>query len=241
MNRNRLSAVFMACTVLLTLMTPLHAENNNASGNSTSSYNNYLDGSVDQTKIYETYNDKVLMYETMTSGMARQTTPLNKTLAVNFQTQENYYYCGPAAVRMVLYATGKSYPQSFIASFIGTTSDGTGFGGTLLNAMNSHCGSSFSFNLVCGSTDLKTRTVIAINYGNPVLVNTYQPSGVDIIEGHMENNIFYHYGVINGYKRSGDVLVYTDPAYGRYPGTAKQQDISLSNMQYLCSTRGFIW
>ena len=133
MNRNRLSAVFVACTVLLTLITPLHAENNDASGSSISVYNNYLDGAVDETEFHETYNDKVLMYETMTSGMARQTTPLNKTLAVNFQTQEN------------------------------------------------------------------------------------------------------------GYKKSGDVLVYTDPAYGRYPGTLKQQDISLSDMQYLCSTRGFVW
>lgn len=125
MNRNKISAIFVACTVVLTLITPLHAESNDVSGNSTSVYNNYLDGAVDQTDIHEIYNDKVLMYETMTSGMARQTTPLNKTLSVNFMTQENDYYCGPAAVRMVLYATGKSYPQSYIAGLIGTTTDGT--------------------------------------------------------------------------------------------------------------------
>lgn len=85
MNRNRLSAIFVACTVLLTLITPLHVENNDAS-NSTSVYNNYLDGAIDQTEIHETYNDKVLMYESLAFGMTSQTTPLNKTLSVNFQT-----------------------------------------------------------------------------------------------------------------------------------------------------------
>ena len=141
---------------------------------------------------------------------------------------------------MVLGATGKTYSQDYIAGQIGTTVSGTGFGGTLLNAMNALCGSGFSFNLAWGGNQLADRTVIAIYCGNPVLVDTCENNGFRIA-GHANWNIVYHYAVVNGYKNSGNTLVYTDPAYGRYSGTQKQCDYPSSDIAALCSQLGYIW
>lgn len=87
--------VFM---MALSLMTPLHAkeETDNRDYPQPSQSN-----MIDTTPVVETINEKVILFDIIKSG-ARQTIPYNKTIAVNFQTQQNDYYCGPAAVRMVL-------------------------------------------------------------------------------------------------------------------------------------------
>lgn len=225
--------VFM---MALSLMTPLHAKEETDNRDCPQPSQSNL---IDTTPVVETINEKVILFDIIKSG-ARQTIPYNKTIAVNFQTQQNDYYCGPAAVRMVLGATGKIYSQDYIAGQIGTTTSGTGFGGTLLNAMNALCGSGFSFNLAWGGNQLADRSVIAIYYGNPVLVDTCELNDFRIA-GHSASNIVYHYAAVNGYKNSGNTLVYTDPAYGRYSGTEKQHDYPSSDIAALCSQLGYIW
>lgn len=233
MKQVKLKAFIVACTIVTTLITPLQAKEVDVDSSQLST------GMIDTTPVVETYNEKVRMYESMKSG-ARQTIPYNKIISVNFQTQQNSYYCGPAFVRMVLGATGKIYEQDYIASQIGTTTAGTGFGGTLLNAMNRLCGSGFSFNLVWGESDLANKARIAIYCGNPVLVDTCETNNFRIA-GHEPWGIEYHYAVINGYRNSGNTLVYTDPAYGMYKGTNLQCDYQASLLAELCSNLGYIW
>lgn len=244
MKKRFLSLLVVISAICFSVLTPAHAEVT-VSSDSKSHYSlGGETGLIDTSEmdIEEIRNEKVLMYEALISGKARETTPINKTLSVTFQTQQNSYYCGPAAVRMLLIATGKTYSQSYIAGQIGTSSAGTGFGATLVNAINTmSSGTGFSFNLVWGSTSLKDRTVIAIVCGNPVLVNTDEASYRYVLQGHATNGIQYHYGVVNGYKVSGNTLVYTDPAYGMYSGTVLQQDVSLTDMSGMLSTRGYIW
>jgi hypothetical protein len=49
----------------------------------------------------------------------------SRVLNYQFQWQENYYYCGPAATRIALTARGYYYSQSYIAGRLGTTTNGT--------------------------------------------------------------------------------------------------------------------
>lgn len=242
MKFNSILNVLISLAMLHSVITPVFADPLSLSENK--SENTYSTLLIDHSSAYipEIRNDKVILYESLKSGKAQQTTPLNKILSISFQTQQNDYYCGPAAVRMLLAATGKYYTQDYIAGQIGTTVNGTGFGASFINPINSlSSGTGFSFNLVWGASDLKNRSVIAIVYGNPVLVNTNESAAGYHLKGHAENGIQYHCGIVNGYRQSGNILVYTDPAYGRFPYTVQQQDVSLDIMSSMVSTLGFIW
>src|SRR5262245_62499751 len=56
---------------------------------------------------------------------AAEVPPPAKLLAVDFQLQENGYYCGPSATRVALSAQGKTYTQDQVAQKLGTTPNGT--------------------------------------------------------------------------------------------------------------------
>lgn len=208
-----------------------------------------IDGGIDLNgKITEITNEKTIEYYSSNQRQINETYPYQKVISLTFQTQNNNYYCAPASVRMLMKAIGKNYTQGQIALLIGTNTGGTSFGSTLLSGINAMAaGTGFSFNLVWHSASdvngMKSKFMIAIVYGNPVVVNTVEGDNNKpfIFNGHAANNIRYHFGVVNGYKQSGEKYVYTDPAYGMYSGTSQTQDVTKANMSKACELRGYIW
>ncbi len=60
----------------------------------------------------------------------------NKELAVKYQAQPNYYWCGPAATRNALSATGHNVTMANLAKTMGTTEAGTNSAYEITAALN---------------------------------------------------------------------------------------------------------
>jgi hypothetical protein len=69
--------------------------------------------------------------------------PSDKVLSFDFQYQPNYYYCGPAAVRIALTAHGVNLSQDDLANQLGTTVNGTDSAAETTRVLNSAIGTSF--------------------------------------------------------------------------------------------------
>ena len=179
----------------------------------------------------------------------RAVNPAPTVIPVTFQTQQLSYYCGPAAVRMVLSGIGIIDTQYNIACAINTGTNGTDFGDDLVNGMNSYvAGTAYGFFLQwhyytsANTATMKSNMMYAINYGNPVLVNSDESDG-EHIPGHGEANIIYHYACVNGYSYGGASFLYTDPAYGFTGLTSviKNQFIPTDTLSLALGGRGYVY
>ncbi|MEG0823346.1 MAG: C39 family peptidase [Erysipelotrichaceae bacterium] len=168
-------------------------------------------------------------------------------ITIPFQTQQNDYYCGPASAKMVLGGIGYTRTQDQMASLLGTNAnDGTYAGEGVANALNSVvAGSKYQFrwqwhNYLNVST-IKGHIVEALDYGNPVMVNTVESPGDVYLAGHDIGVPLYHYGVVADYFESGNSVTYTDPGYGRYSGFMMDQRATITNLSYAVGGRGYAW
>lgn len=167
-------------------------------------------------------------------------------ISIPFQTQQNNYYCGPAAARMVLGGIGYSVTQNQMANLLGTTTNGTNAGNSVANALNAIVeGSKYQFrwqwHTYTDIATIKSHVVEALNYGNPVMVNTMESPGDVYLVGHNIGTTLYHYGVVADYFDYGNSVTYTDPGYGRFSGFVMDQKVSITNLSYACGGRGYAW
>lgn len=168
-------------------------------------------------------------------------------ISIPFQTQQNDYYCGPASARMVLGGMGYNVSQDYMASLLGTTaSDGTYAGDGVVNALNRVVsGSRFQFrwqwHTYTNVGTIKGHVVEALDYGNPVMVNTVESPGDVYLVGHDIGVPLYHFGVVADYFDYGNSVTYTDPGYGRYSGFVMDQRASITNLSYAAGGRGYAW
>lgn len=167
-------------------------------------------------------------------------------ISIPFQTQQNDYYCGPASARMVLGGIGYSRTQNQMASLLGTTTNGTNAGNGVANALNSVvAGSKYQFrwqwHTYTDVSKIKGHVLEALNYGNPVMVNTVESPGDVYLTGHNIGTTLYHYGVVADYFDYGNQVTYTDPGYGRYSGFVMDQRASIKNLSYAVGGRGYAW
>jgi len=175
--------------------------------------------------------------------------PAPTVIDIVFETQLYNNYCGPAAVKMVLSGIGITRSQTQIAGEIGTTGSGTPFGAALVNGMNGFVtGTAYAFILKWHSytsTDTQTmrsNIIYAIDYGNPVLVNSDE-SDYEHIPGHQAAGIIYHYGCVNGYSYGGNSFLYTDPAhgFGSLTSVIKNQFLTTDTLSIALGGRGYVY
>ena len=167
-------------------------------------------------------------------------------ISIPFQTQQNDYYCGPASAKMVLGGIGYTRTQDQMAALLGTTTNGTNAGNNVANALNSVvAGSKYQFrwqwHTYSDVSTIKGHVVEALNYGNPVMVNTMESPGDVYLTGHNIGTTLYHYGVVADYFDNGNQVTYTDPGYGRYSGFVMNQRASITNLSYAVGGRGYAW
>lgn len=172
--------------------------------------------------------------------------PESVVIYMPFQTQQNDYYCGPAAARMVLGGIGYTVTQSYMASLLGTTTNGTNAGDSVANALNTVAsGSEYYFrwqwHTYTNISTIKAHIVEALAHGNPVMVNTVEMPGDVYIAGHNIGTTLYHYGAVADYFDYGNEVTYSDPGYGRYTGFYQDQRLSITNLSYACGGRGYAW
>lgn len=71
------------------------------------------------------------------------TAPTAKELSVDYQAQPNFFYCGPAATRIALTASGHAPSQDELAARLRTTVNGTDSAEDTTRVLNSLGGSDF--------------------------------------------------------------------------------------------------
>ena len=184
--------------------------------------------------------------ETIDKSNVPMTLSDSVVISLPFQTQQNDYYCGPASARMVVGALGYSRTQDQMASLLGTTTNGTNAGNGVANALNSVvAGSKYRFtwqwHTYSDVSKIKGHIVEALNYGNPVMVNTMESPGDVYLAGHNIGTTLYHFGVVADYFNYGNQVTYTDPGYGRYSGFVLDQRASINNLSYAVGGRGYAW
>ena len=146
---------------------------------------------------------------------------VNKLSITPYQ-QSNYYYCGPANVKMIVqYLNGTSAPQSTYASYMNTDSQGQSYVYQVTNALNYY--TSKTYNYVQGQTynsnTFATQVQSNIQANKPIVLHAWTQSL------YMYNGVgIGHYLTVNGYTYSASFgsnpgianIYYVDPYYVDY-------------------------
>lgn len=170
----------------------------------------------------------------------------SKELDIPFESQKNEYWCAPAAATMMLNTNGFSVSQKEMANAFGTKVEGTTAGYGISDALNEIVsGSGYYFtwewHVAEDVSTLKEHTVEAINYGNPVLLNTYETANDIQIDGHDMGTDLYHFGLIGDYFDYGNSATYVDSGYGYFAGFKMNQRISMNKLSIAAGQRGYVW
>ncbi|MFG2042977.1 C39 family peptidase [Dactylosporangium sp. NPDC048998] len=170
--------------------------------------------------------------------------PATKILQYQFQLQPNYYYCGPAATRIALSATGHTVSQDQAAALLGTTTNGTDSAFDTTRGLNSVIGHGRTVYQTreipaypatpAQADQLRTDVLNTINSGRAIVAN---------IAGHLTDTAGTyhayeggHYLTIVGYKDSGKTVKIADPANPNGDGTYW---VTTTNMANWIAQRGY--
>ncbi|ODB72922.1 MULTISPECIES: C39 family peptidase [Micromonospora] len=143
--------------------------------------------------------------------------PSSKTLDYDYQAQINYYYCGPAAVRNALSATGIERSQDALAGPLGTTEMGTNSAEDTTRVLNQQVkGNPYRTRMIPGSASpaqmdrLQADVVEAISNGRGVVANV-AGTATDT-NGGWHSFPGGHYVAVIGYKDDGRTVRIADSA-----------------------------
>lgn len=143
--------------------------------------------------------------------------PHMRVLEVQWQGQQTYYYCGPGSTRMALSTHMPNPPsQSALASYLGTTTNGTDDIGLVAGALNHYLGVDFYQSkpmndppTAAQQNGLVHDILVRIgDQGYPLVANVvsgWRPSGYP-------SGTIYHYVAIVGYDQDGARVLIADPA-----------------------------
>lgn len=142
----------------------------------------------------------------------------HKELDVRYQAQPNFYYCGPAAVRNALTASGHDLDMDQLARQMGTTERGTDSAHEITRALNEavHGDTYHTVEIPQSQADQRQTDTLAadirkaVDEGRAVVVNiagtaTDVDGGVHSFEGG-------HYLAVNGYRDGGRQVKIADSA-----------------------------
>ncbi len=199
--------------------------------------NSAINGGIDTTNMVDIPKFEIEPYYDPNATFAN-------SVNVVHQTQVNSYYCGPAAGSMIVRQLGYNYDQYEMASYFGTTTDGTGFGTHLATTLTNLTGIQFGckWHVYTDVATIKDHIQRAIDYGNAVLLNTYEEAGQWFLAGHSNlGTDVYHYGVISGYTSYGDLVTYVDPGAGYFGGFVTYRNYQIQTISNATGGRGYIW
>jgi hypothetical protein len=163
-----------------------------------------------------------------------------KELAVHYQPQPNFYYCGPAATRNALTADGHDIAMDDLARQMGTTEAGTNSAADITTALNKITGGGYTTTEIKDprasdqqKTQLRADITAALDANRAVVANvagtaTDTTGGVHSYEGG-------HYIAVHAYRDGGHQVKIADSAN---PDTAAYW-ITTDNLADWIATRGY--
>jgi hypothetical protein len=168
--------------------------------------------------------------------------PGQKALGYDFKLQPNYYYCGPAAVRIALTTQGKTPSQDDVAGRLGTTTNGTNSAEDTTRVLNSVTGTNFyKTRSIPGKTAtaaemdrLKEDVVHAISSGYGMVGNV--AGTIRDTAGETHSYEGGHYLSVVGYTDGGLTVRIADPADTQGDGSYTIPVTTLANWM---ATRGY--
>jgi hypothetical protein len=168
--------------------------------------------------------------------------PTSKMLDYQFQLQETYYYCGPAAARIAASAKGHVASQGDFAGRLGTTTFGTNSAVDTTRVLNQVDGVAFYHTTSIPGRSatpaqmdrLQADVVRAISNGYPVVANI-----VGTVTDTLGGQHSYgggHYLTVVGYRDQGRTVLIADPADTVADGSYWVTTIDMANWM---ATRGY--
>ncbi|MFI0796364.1 C39 family peptidase [Micromonospora rubida] len=167
--------------------------------------------------------------------------PSSKVLDYDYQAQTTYYYCGPAAVRNALSATGVGSTQDALASRLGTTEMGTNSAEDTTRVLNGMVkGDPYRTRMIPGGAAtsaqiarLKADVVKAVGVGRGVVVNI--AGDATDVDGGWHSFPGGHYIAVVGYRNDGSTVRIADSANPAAPAYW----ISTTALAHWAATRGY--
>jgi hypothetical protein len=142
--------------------------------------------------------------------------PTKKVLNFVWEGEVEYYMCGPSAARMALSTRIANLPtQQQLASYMGTTTNGTDYVGLVRGALDHYFGTTYDETdlptdppSAAQQAALKKQLVTSIDAGYGLVANVvsgWRPPGYP-------SGTIYHYIALVGYDAGGDKVLVADPA-----------------------------
>ncbi|MBC1795046.1 C39 family peptidase [Listeria booriae] len=184
-----------------------------------------------------------LMVALLIFGIPKTAFAESKKLPITQYTQETGYYCGPAALKSALSTVGRGtwYSQGTLASWLGTTADGSS-GTRIAQELTNLAGkgwyaATFPSINYRDVDDLWTRARGSIKYqSRPMVAGVYGK-----FPGF--NSTIRHFVTIYGFSgttASNMRYYYADPAGGRNHNI-KYGELSASDLAYFIADGSIIW
>ncbi|NUT19808.1 MAG: C39 family peptidase [Hamadaea sp.] len=175
---------------------------------------------------------------TVTSSKHRST---SKELRIKYQAQPNYYWCGPAATRNALSATGHNVTMASLAKKMGTTEAGTNSANEITAALNKVTGTNKyrtteipTHAVTTKQIDTLKRDIVATIDDNRAVVANVAGTGTDTA-GASHSYEGGHYIAVHGYRDDGRQAEIADSA----DPNAAHYWIKTSDLAHWIATRGY--
>lgn len=168
--------------------------------------------SIETIDNYKTLMENYQMLEDIKSGTINSTQALDyNTLSITCFQQETVYYCGPATVKQVVhFLSGSSNTQSYYATQLGTTDEGTDMT-VIPSVIKNATGISYAYEKIGTESAWFDKVFVSVMNAKPAIldINTKSVSAFPYSsDGHFVN--------VSGYDATGTKQVrITDPyVYG---------------------------
>ncbi|GAB3062198.1 hypothetical protein GCM10027186_12440 [Micromonospora schwarzwaldensis] len=175
-----------------------------------------------------------------TTRTAKPKPPSSRVLDYDYQAQTTYYYCGPAAVRNALSATGIERSQDTLAVALGTTEMGTNSAEDTTRVLNQQVkGDPYRTRMIPGTATgaqidrLQADVVNAVSNGRAVVSNVV--GDATDTDGGWHSFPGGHYIAVVGYKNDGRTVRIADSADPSLPAYW----ISTIDLANWMATRGY--
>ncbi|MET7392075.1 C39 family peptidase [Dactylosporangium sp. NPDC005572] len=161
--------------------------------------------------------------------------PLEKVLSARFQQQPNFYWCGPAAARNALAASGFTVTQADMAPKLRTTTSGTDSAFDVTRGLNEVVGGNvYQTREIRGQSatpaeigQLQADVVRAVSAGRAVVANIV--SSAKDTNGVSHTFDGGHYVAIVGYTENGQIVKVADSANPSGDGTYWMTTTNIAN------------
>jgi Peptidase_C39 like family len=165
----------------------------------------------------------------------------SKQLAVDYEAQPNFYWCGPAAARNALTADGHNIAMADLARQMGTTEEGTNSANDITAALNKviggdkyHTTELAKPTVSAQQTDTVKHDIVATIDDNRAVVANVAGTATDT-DGIDHSYDGGHYIAVNGYRDNGNQVLIADSAN---PDTASYW-INTADLANWMATRGY--